>query len=44
MGTLPQLAVIKGQQRSLIPALLHRTIEANVDQFCGTNTALIYNG
>ncbi|XP_053698599.1 linear gramicidin synthase subunit C [Sabethes cyaneus] len=43
MGTLPQLAIIKGQQRSLTPALLHRTIEANVDQFCGTNTALIYN-
>ncbi|XP_058813264.1 beta-alanyl-bioamine nonribosomal peptide synthetase ebony [Topomyia yanbarensis] len=43
MGTLPQLAIVKGQQRSLIPALLHRTIEANVDRFCGTDTALIFN-
>lgn len=43
MGTLPQLAIVKGQQRSLIPALLHRTIEANVDKFCGKDTALIFN-
>lgn len=43
MGTLPQLAIVKGQQRALIPALLHRTIEANVDRFCGNDTALIFN-
>ncbi|XP_055633046.1 beta-alanyl-bioamine nonribosomal peptide synthetase ebony [Toxorhynchites rutilus septentrionalis] len=43
MGTLPQLAIIKGQQRALTPALLHRTIETNVDKQCGLKTALIYN-
>ncbi|XP_055585866.1 beta-alanyl-bioamine nonribosomal peptide synthetase ebony [Uranotaenia lowii] len=42
MGTLQQIAIVKGQQRGLIPALLHRTIEANVDKFCGLETALIY--
>lgn len=43
MGTLQQLAVIKGQQRGLIPALLHRNFETNVDKFCGTDLALIFN-
>uniref|UniRef100_A0A182PEH7 AMP-dependent synthetase/ligase domain-containing protein n=1 Tax=Anopheles epiroticus TaxID=199890 RepID=A0A182PEH7_9DIPT len=43
MGTLPQLAVVKGKLCPLQPTLLHRTFEANVDKFCGTDTALIYN-
>ncbi|KAL9694360.1 hypothetical protein quinque_013645 [Culex quinquefasciatus] len=45
MGTLPQLAIVKGQQtvKALIPALLHRTFEANVDKFCGNDTALIFD-
>ncbi|XP_050082455.1 mycosubtilin synthase subunit C [Anopheles aquasalis] len=43
MGSIPQLAVVKGQMRSLVPTLLHRTFEANVDKFCGTETALVYN-
>lgn len=46
MGTLPQLAIVKGQQtvKALIPALLHRTFEENVDKFCGNDTALIFDG
>lgn len=44
MGTLPQLAVVKGKLCPLQPTLLHRTFESNVDKFCGTDTALIYNG
>ncbi|XP_058061317.1 beta-alanyl-bioamine nonribosomal peptide synthetase ebony [Anopheles bellator] len=44
MGSLPQLAVVKGQLRpQLVPTLLHRTFEANVDRFCGTETALVFN-
>ncbi|XP_041783947.1 mycosubtilin synthase subunit C [Anopheles merus] len=43
MGTLPQLAVVKGKLCPLQPTLLHRTFESNVDKFCGTDTALIYN-
>ncbi|XP_053669616.1 mycosubtilin synthase subunit C [Anopheles nili] len=43
MGTLPQLAVVKGKLCRLHPTLLHRTFESNVDKFCGTDTALIYN-
>uniref|UniRef100_A0A182QGJ1 AMP-dependent synthetase/ligase domain-containing protein n=1 Tax=Anopheles farauti TaxID=69004 RepID=A0A182QGJ1_9DIPT len=43
MGSLPQLAVVKGKLCPLQPTLLHRTFESNVDKFCGTETALIYN-
>ncbi|XP_058119321.1 beta-alanyl-bioamine nonribosomal peptide synthetase ebony [Anopheles ziemanni] len=43
MGTLPQPAIVKGQLCPLETTLLHRTFEANVDQFCGTDTAIIYD-
>jgi hypothetical protein len=44
MGTLPQLAVVKGHQKQLIPQLLHRRLEDNVATSCADDTALIFNG
>uniref|UniRef100_A0A182JJ91 AMP-dependent synthetase/ligase domain-containing protein n=1 Tax=Anopheles atroparvus TaxID=41427 RepID=A0A182JJ91_ANOAO len=43
MGTLPQPAIVKGKLCPLEATLLHRTFESNVDRFCGTDTAVIYN-
>lgn len=42
MGSLPQLSISKGAQRSLNPRLLHKIFEETVDLKHGSNTALMY--
>lgn len=43
MGTIPQLSIIKGPTRQLIPNFLHKIFENVANGPCGNDTALIYN-
>ncbi|XP_055677420.1 beta-alanyl-bioamine nonribosomal peptide synthetase ebony [Lutzomyia longipalpis] len=43
MGSLPQLSILKGSQKSGNVQLLHRVFEEKVDQGCGNKTAIIFN-
>uniref|UniRef100_A0A1B0DD92 AMP-dependent synthetase/ligase domain-containing protein n=1 Tax=Phlebotomus papatasi TaxID=29031 RepID=A0A1B0DD92_PHLPP len=43
MGTLPQLSILKGSQKSRDVQLLHKIFEEKVDQGCGNKTAIIFN-
>uniref|UniRef100_A0A1L8DZM3 Putative acyl-coa synthetase n=2 Tax=Nyssomyia neivai TaxID=330878 RepID=A0A1L8DZM3_9DIPT len=43
MGSLPQLSILKGSQKSGNVQLLHRIFEEKVDQGCGNKTAIIFN-
>lgn len=41
MGSLPQLSIVKGVQRELIPKKLHKLFESNLDS-CKNKTALSF--
>ncbi|GAB0092883.1 uncharacterized protein DMENIID0001_079320 [Sergentomyia squamirostris] len=43
MGSLPQLSILKGSQKSTSVQQLHRIFEEKVDQGCGNKTAIIFN-
>ncbi|XP_059608973.1 beta-alanyl-bioamine nonribosomal peptide synthetase ebony isoform X2 [Phlebotomus argentipes] len=43
MGSLPQLSILKGSQKTRDVQLLHKIFEEKVDQGCGNKTAIIFN-
>lgn len=44
MGSLPQLSIVKGLQKSFKPRLLHKEFEEKVDKEFGEKPALIFKG
>lgn len=43
MGTVPELSIIKGNQRDYEAESLHKILEENIARGCGNKPAIIYN-
>lgn len=43
MGTVPELSIIKGNQRDYKAEFLHKIFEENIARGCGNKPAIIYN-